>query len=149
MDNDIAAQELSLKNAQISYDKLFTSTKDYQITQMKNTIAQTKQSIAIAPKELENLAMERDQKITDQKTVISNTETNITLTKNKIENLKSEIAYTKASSESTVSQSDTDLIYTIRQAGISASTELSEVKTFIQNIESSALNFDKSYMVPA
>ena len=149
VDNTIAGQVISLKNAQLSYDKLFTSTKDYQITQMENSVAQTKQSIALAPQELANLQMERDQKIKDQETTISNTQTNITLAETKIENLKSDIEYTKSSSNNTVTQSSTDLTYTIKQADISAKSIVSDAKSFIQSIESSALNFDRSYMVPA
>ncbi|MFB0964841.1 MAG: biotin/lipoyl-binding protein, partial [Patescibacteria group bacterium] len=35
VDNDIKNQSLSLENAQIAYQKLFTSVKDYQIYQLE------------------------------------------------------------------------------------------------------------------
>ena len=120
VDNDIRSQELSLKNAQVSYDKLFTSVKDYQISQMEASIASTMRSIESAPDEIKNLEMERDAKLADQKSSIEQTKRSLALANEKLTTLQSDVDYTVASSENTVAKSSTDLTYILSTATINA-----------------------------
>lgn len=148
VDNDIRAQELSLKNAQLNYDKLFTQTTETEKAKMEATIASTERSIAIAPDEIKNLEMERDAKIADQKSTIAATERSLAIANEKLETLKSDIDYTKASSENTVAKSGNDVSYILSTASVNAGTQLSDARAFVQELEDSALNFD-DFAVPS
>ena len=120
VDNDIKNQALSLANAQISYEKLFTNVKDYQVSQLESSIASGERTVASAPNEVRNLEMERDAKLNDQKSSIAQTERSIAIAKEKLATLESDVAYTKASSENTVNMSDTNLSYILSTASINA-----------------------------
>lgn len=149
VDNDIRSQELSLKNAQVSYDKLFSSVKDYQIAQQEASIASTERSIASAPDELKNLEMERDAKLTDQKSSIEQTKRSLALAHEKLATLQSDVDYTVASSENAVTKSSTDLTYILSTATINAGTQLSESRAFVQDMDDSVLSLDNTSLTPA
>ena len=149
VDNDIRSQELSLKNAQVSYDKLFSSVKDYQIAQQEASIASTERSIASAPDELKNLEMERDAKLADQKASIEQTKRSLALAHEKLATLQSDVDYTVASSENTVTKSSTDLTYILSTATINAGTQLSESRAFVQDMDDSVLSLDNTSLTPA
>lgn len=149
VDNDIRSQELSLKNAQVSYDKLFSSVKDYQIAQQEASIASTERSIASVPDELKNLEMERDAKLTDQKSSIEQTKRSLALAHEKLATLQSDVDYTVASSENTVTKSSTDLTYILSTATINAGTQLSESRAFVQDMDDSVLSLDNTSLTPA
>lgn len=148
VDNDIRSQELSLKNAQVSYDKLFTSVKDYQISQQEASVASTERSIESAPNEIKNIEMERDAKLTDQKSSIEQTKRSLALANEKLTTLQSDVDYTVASSENTVAKSSTDLTYILSTATINAGTQLSESRAFVQDMESSVLRLDNTSLTP-
>lgn len=148
VDNDIRSQELSLKNAQVSYDKLFSSVKDYQISQQEASIASTERSIASAPDELKNLEMERDAKLTDQKSSISQTKRSLAIANEKLATLQSDVEYTVASSENTVTKTSTDLAYVLSTATINAGTQLSESRAFVQDMDASVLRLDNTSLTP-
>lgn len=149
VDNDIRSQELSLKNAQVSYDKLFSSVKDYQIAQQEASIASTERSIASAPDELKNLEMERDAKLADQKASIEQTKRSLSIAHEKLATLQSDVDYTVASSENTVTKSSTDLTYILSTATINAGTQLSESRAFVQDMDDSVLSLDNTSLTPA
>ncbi|MDQ1343613.1 MAG: HlyD family secretion protein [Patescibacteria group bacterium] len=149
VDNDIRNQTLSLKNAQLSYDKLFTSVKDYQIAQMEANIASSERTVASAPKEIENLEMERDAKLNDQRSAIAATERSVAIAKEKLATLESDISYTVASSENTVNKSGTDLAYILSTASVNAGNQLSDSRAFVQDLETSALNYANDNAVPS
>lgn len=149
VDNDIKNQALSLANAQISYEKLFTNVKDYQVSQLEASIASGERTVASAPNEIRNLEMERDAKLNDQKSSIAQTERSIAIAKEKLATLESDVAYTKASSENTVNMSDTNLSYILSTASINAGTQLSDSRAFVQDLESSVLNYANDNTVPA
>lgn len=144
MDNDIRSAELSLKNAQASYDKLVNGTKDYQFTQLENSITSDKLKLASLPEQLQNLQMERDSEILQQNHKIEQTKQSIELAKQKIATLQDDIENTQAQSVSTIESSDADLASTLSNASVSAQNELSDAKNFITDMETSALHLDKT-----
>lgn len=149
VDNDIRNQELTLANAQLSYDKLFTSVKDYQLAQMEANIAASERTVESVPNEIRNLEMERDAKMIDQKAAIAQTERQVAIAKEKLATLESDVAYTRASSENTVNQSSTDVSYILSTAKINGGTQLSESRAFVQDMETSVLNFANDNATPA
>ncbi len=142
VDNDIRAQELSLRNAQLNYDKLFTSVTEYDRAKMESSIAASERSLAIFPDEMRNLEMERDAKIADQTASVEQAERSLAIVKEKLETLRSDVDYVKASSENAVVKSSTDLAYILSSSSVSAGTQLSDARAFVQAFEDSALNFD-------
>lgn len=142
VDNDIRSQELSLKNAQLNYDKLFAGVTEYDRVKMEASIAASERALAIAPDEMRNLEMERDAKIGDQTASVEQAERSLAIGRERLETLKSDVDYVRASSENTVAKSSTDLAYILSSASVSAGTQLSEARAFVQTFEDSALNFD-------
>ncbi len=67
---NIAQQRISVQNAQINYDKLFTSTKPTDLLQQQNTVADTQRKLITAQQNLTNLTGEMQRKITDQQATI-------------------------------------------------------------------------------
>lgn len=147
--NDIRSQELALSNAKLSYDKLFTAVKDSQVAQSEANVAQLERAIASAPTEIANLEMERDAKITDQKSAISQTQRSIALANEKIATLESDASYAEANASNTVNRSSTDLSYILTTAPVSAGTQLTDSRAFVQAMENSILDFAHPNNLPA
>lgn len=92
--------------------------------------------------------MERDQKISDGQNTIAQTERNIVLATEKMTTIRSDAQYVLSSAENTVRLSDTNLSYVLKTASISAGNELSDGRSFLQDIGSSALNFKEANLTP-
>lgn len=78
-DNDIQAQQLSIQSAQISYDKLLSSTKDYQITQAQVNTQNANGTVATSELELANLKIEKDLKVQEQNDLIAEKEKSLAI----------------------------------------------------------------------
>lgn len=70
-DNDIKAQELAIQSAQINYNKLFSSTKEYQITQAQLNAQNASGNVNAGQLEITNLEVEKEIKIQEQKDIIA------------------------------------------------------------------------------
>ncbi len=70
-DNEIRAQELSIQSAQISYNKLFSSTKEYQITQAQLNAANASGNVSAGKLEIANLEAEKEIKLQEQRDIIA------------------------------------------------------------------------------
>ncbi len=145
---DLAGQEISLANARNSYNKLFLSTKEYQVVQMENSVRNNESSLKQSELELQSLMIERDQKIRAQENTIADQKKKIELDTQKIANFKNELSYTKSSGENTVKQSVIDTTYITINAETNAKQIIADARSYIYDLKNGALAFRDYTLTP-
>ena len=145
---DLAGQSISLANARNSYTKLFSSTKDYQLVQMENTVKNSEASLARSELEVQSLLLEKDQKITAQENTIRDQKKKIELDTLKISNFKNDVTYTTESASNTVKQSTIDRNNLVTTAKNNAKQIIADGKSYLYDLENGALSFKEYAQTP-
>ena len=133
--NSVKQAQISLDNAKIALEELYKEADASKISQAKNAITSTEQSIEVAKKELENLNTTKTNWLNDIKNNISNLQKELEQSKANLEALENELNSTKATQDNSLTNTTTQNQNSIKQIQNNYQKYLTEIHEMLEKID--------------
>ena len=134
-ENSVKQAQISLDNAKIALEELYKEADASKISQAKNAITSTEQSIEVAKKELENLNTTKTNWLNDIKNNISNLQKELEQSKANLEALENELNSTKATQDNSLTNTTTQNQNSIKQIQNNYQKYLTEIHEMLEKID--------------